>query len=85
MLGRDKLAEELSQVGVSTSIIYHPIHLQPFYKKKFGYKKGELPVSEAIGEHSLSLPMYNNMPLESVERVVNIIKKDAETSCKQTF
>lgn len=84
-LSRDKLAEELSQRGVGTSIIYHPIHLQPFYKKKFGYKKGELPVSEAIGERSLSLPMYSNMPLESVERVVNLIKKVAKTSGKQTF
>lgn len=79
-LHRDKLAEELSQEGVGTSVIYHPIHLQPFYKKKFGYKKGELPVSEAIGEHSLSLPMYNNMLLENVEKVFNIVKKVTKTS-----
>lgn len=77
-LSRDKLAEELSKEGVGTSIIYHPIHLQPFYKKKFGYKEGELPISEEIGKHSLSLPMYNNMPLKNVEKVVNVIRKIAQ-------
>ena len=78
-LPRDRLAEELRREGVGTSIIYHPIHLQPFYEKKFGYKKGRLPVSEAIGERSLSFPMYNNIPLETVEEVVNTVKKVAKT------
>jgi len=84
-ISRDKLAEELNKEGVGTSIIYHPIHLQPFYQNKFGHKEGELPVSEEIGKHSLALPMYNNISLENVEKIVNTIKKIVKTSSKQTL
>ena len=37
---------------------YIPIHLQPFYKKKFNFKKGDFPIAEKFYDEEVSLPIY---------------------------
>jgi dTDP-4-amino-4,6-dideoxygalactose transaminase len=36
----------------------------------FGFRAGDFPIAEKIGDASLSLPFYPNMPLEQVDVVV---------------
>jgi len=73
-MSRDMLMEGLSDLGIETSILYHPVHLQPVYVKLFGYRKGELPVVEELGERSLALPLYNGMNADDITRVVETIR-----------
>lgn len=73
-LGRDALMKRLRDQGIETSVLYHPVHLQPFYVKLFGYRKGELPVAEELGEKSLALPLYNGMKVDDVAGVVEAIR-----------
>lgn len=74
-LSRDALRKKLADKGIETSVLYHPVHLQPFYAKVFGYQKGELPVAEDLGTSSLALPLYNGMKTEDALRVVGAIKE----------
>lgn len=74
-VSRDVLMKKLSDRGIATSVLYHPVHLQPFYVKLFGYRKGELPVAEELGEKSLALPLYNGMKADEVTRVIDAIKE----------
>jgi dTDP-4-amino-4,6-dideoxygalactose transaminase len=37
---------------------YVPVHLQPFYRKNFGFNAGDFPVAEKFYERELSIPMY---------------------------
>lgn len=74
-MSRDMLMRRLKDKGVETSVLYHPVHLQPFYVKLFGYQSGELPVAEELGEKSLALPLYNGMKSEEIPRVVDAIKE----------
>ena len=76
-LSRDALMKRLSDRGIGTSVLYHPVHLQPFYVKLFGYRKGELPVAEELGQRSLALPLYNGMKADAVTRVVESIRDAA--------
>lgn|SRR5574341_462006 len=55
---RDELQQRLAAAGIQTGVHYPiPIHLQPAYSD-LGYKPGDLPVTEQLAKHILSLPMY---------------------------
>jgi dTDP-4-amino-4,6-dideoxygalactose transaminase len=51
------------------------LHLHPFYRKKFGFKKGDFPNSEWVYEREVSLPLYPKMSKEDIFRVISVIKK----------
>jgi len=46
-----------------------PIHLQPFYCERFGYREGDFPVTEAVAHSVLALPFSGVMTEEQVEYV----------------
>ena len=67
---RDEVAKHLEKNGVQTGVHYPiPIHLQPAYKERFGYKGGEFPAAEKFSKEILSLPMYPELEKEDVEYV----------------
>ena len=75
---RDELQKFLNENGISTGLHYPiPLHLQPCFSN-LGYKKGDFPVSEALAEQGLSLPMYaelNNYQIEFIcDRVISFFK-----------
>tara|TARA_Y100000816_G_C26106798_1_gene588460 strand:+ start:1844 stop:3025 length:1182 start_codon:yes stop_codon:yes gene_type:complete len=52
---------------------YIPVHLLGYYKKRFGYSRGDFPVSEQYYDRSVSLPLYPSLTDDEVEKVVNDI------------
>jgi len=70
-ISRDALIEKLREKGVMCSVLYHPVHLQPLYRRLFGSKVGTLPVAEEIGRRSLALPIYNRMDADDIRYVVD--------------
>jgi dTDP-4-amino-4,6-dideoxygalactose transaminase len=66
---RDYLMEKLAENGIMTKVYFHPIHLTRFYRKEFGYKGGELPMTEKISEQSLSLPLYPNLTEKEIDYI----------------
>jgi dTDP-4-amino-4,6-dideoxygalactose transaminase len=78
---RDALAEWLGSKGVHCGINYTlPIHLQPIYRKMFGYRKGMFPVSEKLCETCLSIPMYSELSREEVNFISEMIHEFFEKS-----
>jgi len=77
-IGRDELASKLKEKGIGTSILYHPVHLQPFYVRQLGFQSEVLPVAEDLGRRTIALPMYNNLSFEEAKRVVETIKQVAQ-------
>ncbi|NQS89935.1 DegT/DnrJ/EryC1/StrS family aminotransferase [Patescibacteria group bacterium] len=72
---RDKILKGLRERGVECRAYFSPIHLQPFYRKMFGYKKGDFPITESISERTIALPFYNNLKEEEINYVVENLKK----------
>ncbi|OGM98200.1 MAG: hypothetical protein A2735_00635 [Candidatus Yanofskybacteria bacterium RIFCSPHIGHO2_01_FULL_41_21] len=72
---RDILREKLGQAGIQTSIHFNPIHLEPHYKKSFGYKKGDFPVTEKLGFSSITLPLHQKLTKENQDYIVDKIKE----------
>lgn len=67
---RDELRAWLEQNGVQCGIHYPiPIHLQPIYRRLFGYKEGDFPKSELLCKTALSLPMFPELGKGEVEYI----------------
>lgn len=71
--GREALQKRLAEHGVGTGLHYPvPLHLQKACER-YGYRRGELPVTERLSEEILSLPMYPGLTEAQQERVAALI------------
>jgi len=73
---RDQLKAWLEANGVQCGVHYPvPIHLQPVYKRMFGYAEGDFPNSEMLSRTVLSLPMFPDLKHEEVGYVCEKISE----------
>jgi dTDP-4-amino-4,6-dideoxygalactose transaminase len=71
---RDELQAYLREQGVATGIHYPiPCHLQRACRE-FGYRRGELPITERTVGEILSLPMYAELTDEDIKTVANAVR-----------
>ena len=75
--GVDKVQffQEMKKRDINLQVHYIPVHLQPFYKKNYGCKEGDHPVSEDFYQREVSLPIYPDLMKEDQERVILEIKE----------
>ena len=71
---RNALQNYLAARGISSRIYFKPVHLTPFYEKKFGCKPGDLPVTERISGEVLTLPLYPDMTQAETDRIIRAIR-----------
>ncbi|MBN2207660.1 MAG: DegT/DnrJ/EryC1/StrS family aminotransferase, partial [Candidatus Aminicenantes bacterium] len=45
------------------------IHLQPFYRKLFGYRAGDFPLTERAADRTIALPFFNRLTEAEVDAV----------------
>ncbi len=70
---RNELQARLKENGVMTGLHYPiPVHLQPCYAG-LGIPKGSLPVSEALAETILSLPIFPELTRAQAEFISDVI------------
>jgi len=76
-LGKSRLEvmKELRGRGVGTQVHYIPLHLQPYYAKRGGCKRGDFPTAESYYERCLSLPLYPAMADADVKTVITAIRE----------
>ncbi len=74
-LSRADLAQGLKERGIGTSVHYYPIHYHPYYRERFGFQRGEYPVTEREFERLLSLPLFPKMDEGDVDRVVQAVQE----------
>jgi len=71
---REAMAKKLGDAGVPTAVHYPiPLHLQEALAY-LGYKKGDFPLSEQVGNEIMSLPMSPFLTTEQQDFVVKTIK-----------
>jgi dTDP-4-amino-4,6-dideoxygalactose transaminase len=71
---RNEVITKLAELGIPSRPYFTPIHLQPFYQEKFGYQRGDFPVTEKLGETSLALPFSGIMVESQVDRVCSVLR-----------
>jgi dTDP-4-amino-4,6-dideoxygalactose transaminase len=71
---RDAIRDRLTAAGIATAIHYpRPIHLQRAYAH-LGQGPGSCPVAERAAAEMISLPMYPDLTVAQVDRVVAALR-----------
>jgi perosamine synthetase len=60
----------LRDLGIGTSVHFIPLHLHPYYRRRWGYTVQDMPVASMEYERALSLPIWPGMSIANVDRVV---------------
>jgi len=74
-IDRNRFIQELNQAGIGTSVHYMPLHMHPYYRKKFEYQPEDLPVAKSLYERIVSLPIYPGLADTSVEYVIDTVRR----------
>jgi UDP-4-amino-4,6-dideoxy-N-acetyl-beta-L-altrosamine transaminase len=74
---RRQVFSELREAGVGVNVHYIPIHLQPYYRRRFGTHVGLCPVAEHYYEQAISLPIYPKMDPHGVAHVIEAVRSVA--------
>jgi perosamine synthetase len=77
---RDHVMEVLLENEVGCRPYFTPIHLQPFYRRMFGFTEGDFPVTEFAGRTSIAIPFHNNLTREEVEYVAQVLEEALRTA-----
>lgn len=73
-LHRDEVLNRMTAAGVGVGVHYLPVHTHPFYVEQFGYRRGDFPEAERIGDRTVSLPLSAKLRDQDVERVIAAVE-----------
>ena len=74
-LNRDALQFCLHEQNIGSGIHYVAVHLQPYYARTWGFRRGDFPEAEYISDRTLSLPLGVGMSDRDVEDVIETVKR----------
>lgn len=77
---RSEVIRRLAEASIPSRPYFTPIHLQPFYREKFGYQRGDFSITEYLGDVSLALPFSAVMTEEQVDYVCQQLQAIVSTA-----
>ncbi len=79
-ISKDSFIKEMSKKDITLQVHYKPIHLQNYYKNKYGFKKNDFKMAENFYSKEVSLPIYYDLKTKDQIKVINtlnsILKKN---------
>lgn len=72
---RDALHAALAAEKIGTQVHYYPVHLQPWYRKRFGTGPGLCPAAEQYYRQALTLPLFPSMSDADQARVIKTVRR----------
>jgi len=73
--GRDEVLAALRAENIGVNVHYIPVHRLTYYRERFGYQGGELPVAESAHETLLTLPLFHGMADADADDVLCALEK----------
>jgi UDP-4-amino-4,6-dideoxy-N-acetyl-beta-L-altrosamine transaminase len=70
--------KKMLKQNINLQVHYIPIHLQNYYRRKYGFKKGDFTIAENFYKNEVSLPIYFTLTEKEQYRVINLIKQFLE-------
>lgn len=74
-MDRQHVYGELKKSQIFSQVHYIPVHLQPYFQKNFGFKKGDFPLSEMYYQNVISLPIFPKLTEEEISYVIQTLKR----------
>jgi perosamine synthetase len=70
---RDRVIAGMLRHDVGAKDYFPCIHLQPFYRERFGLQPGDFPVAETVSGRTIALPFYNDLTEQDVDFVARTL------------
>ncbi len=67
---RDEVLSDLQDRGIGVAVNFRSINRLTYYKEHFNLPNGSLPVSERIGDSTITLPLYTKLKDEEIDYVI---------------
>ena len=77
-INRNQFIEALKAENIGTSVHFIPVHLHPYYRDTYGFKRGDFPNTEYAFDRVISLPLFPKMNDEDVKDVIDAVRKIIE-------
>lgn len=71
---RDRIITGLRRHDIGAANYFPCIHLQPFYRSRFGFAPGAFPIAESVSHRTIALPFYNTLEETQIELVCLTLK-----------
>jgi perosamine synthetase len=71
---RDRIISGLRRHEVGAAAYFPCIHLQPFYRRQFGFSQGDMPVAESVAERTIALPFYNTLDETCIDLICQTLR-----------
>jgi dTDP-4-amino-4,6-dideoxygalactose transaminase len=78
-LDRERFIRGLDERNIGASVHFPPLHLQPAYRRRYGFEPGDYPVAEAAAGRVVSLPLYPAMSDGDVGDVIAAVRDILES------
>jgi dTDP-4-amino-4,6-dideoxygalactose transaminase len=72
-ISRERFLEILKERNIGAGVHFPAVHLQPYYREKWGYRAGDCPNAAKASERILSLPLFPGMEEQDVRDVTETI------------
>jgi perosamine synthetase len=82
---RDAVLQSLRTDGIGSNNYFAPIHLQSFYRERFGFLPGQFPITEHIASRTIALPFFNALTREQVEVVCSALRRAIHSVRRRRF
>ena len=69
-IDRGEVIDGLKGMNIGSSVHFIPLHLHPYYRDRWGWTPGDLPVATREYDRVISLPIWPGMTSTDVDRVV---------------
>jgi perosamine synthetase len=74
-ISRDKLVSKLKERGVEADVAWPtPIHLQPYFRERYGFKEGDFPNAEKLCTQIFQVPIHPFLSDDDLDRVSANVK-----------
>ncbi len=71
---RDDILWGLGQRAVGVTVNYRAVHLNRYYRERFGFCEGMFPVAEEIGARTITLPLYPTLSFAAQDRAIAAVR-----------
>lgn len=72
-MDRDEFMQKMKEKNIGTGLHYRAVHLYPYYRDQFGFKRGDFPNAESVGDRIVSLPLFPGMTDAEHDRVLDVM------------
>ena len=70
----EQIRGDTTDRGIPTRVTYEPVHLTRYYREEWGYKDGDIPVTEDVFQKILTLPFHMGLDSDDLVRIASEVE-----------